>query len=91
MISEIKAVLSTYLAARLAEPGTRVALISLLGTLGMKVSPDFGEVIINVLIIFLGGAVATPDSRIGRVSKLPTENNTESGVANDYDQFTEGR
>lgn len=72
MFELIRGKLFAYFASRLAEPGTRVALLALLGTLGMKISPDLGEVIVDVLIVFLGGAAATPDSRMsGRVPVPP--------------------
>ena len=71
MFELIKGRLFAYFASRLAEPSTRVALLALLGTLGMKISPDLGEMIVDVLIVFLGGAAATPDGKFSRVPVPP--------------------
>lgn len=71
MFESIKARLFAYLAQRLKEPGTRVALFGLLGSLGMKISPDLGEVIIDVLTFFFLGAAAAPDARLGGMSVPP--------------------
>lgn len=71
LFDQIKERAYAYLANRLKEPGTRVALFGLLGSLGMKISPDLGEVIIDVLTFFFLGAAAAPDARFGGVSVPP--------------------
>lgn len=79
MVDLVKDKLFAYFASRLAEPSTRVALLALLGTLGMKISPDLGEVVLDVLIVFLGGAAATPDGRMAGRVPVPPGNPPDAG------------
>lgn len=87
MFDQIKGRIFAYIASRLAEPSTRVALLALLGTLGMKISPDLGEVIVDVLIVFLGGAAATPDTRLSSRVPVPPGNPPDAGSGSSDSPF----
>lgn len=87
MIDLVKERIFAYLASRLAEPSTRVALLALLGTLGMKISPDLGEVVLDVLIVFLGGAAATPDARMAGRVPVPPGNPPDAGSGSSDSPF----